>query len=309
MKPWNESVLREVHPLPTVDEALSQLAGAKVFTKVDTNCGFWQVPLAKASWHSTIFITPNGRYCFNKLPFGISSAPEHFQRRMNKILTGLDGVLCHLDDVLVYGSTQQEHNQRITAVLERIQSKGETLNPNKCEFSRSLLTFLRHIINQDGIKPDSLKTAAIWEMTTPSTITELLHFMGMVNQVGKFSPKLSQPLRELFSNKRAWIWGPAQEKAFDSIKLELSKPTNLAHFDLEKETKVSADASAYGLGAVLLQQHSNEGWKPVAYSSRSMSETERRNAQIEKEALVAWWACKNFSHYILGKKFHLETNN
>ena len=94
LKPLNENVLREVHPLPKVDETLAQLTGAKVFSKLDANSGFWQIPLAKTSQPLTTFVTPFGRYCFNKLPFGISSAPEHFQKRMGRMLSGLEGVLC-----------------------------------------------------------------------------------------------------------------------------------------------------------------------------------------------------------------------
>ena len=107
MKPLHESVLREVHPMLKVDTTLAQLTGATVFSKLDANSGFWQIPLAKDSRLLTTFVTPYGRYCFNKLPFGISSAPEVFQRQMNDILSGLPGVLCHIDDVLVFGATHR----------------------------------------------------------------------------------------------------------------------------------------------------------------------------------------------------------
>ena len=128
LKPLNQSVLREVHPLPKVDDTLAQLAGAKLFSKLDTNSGFWQIPLSPASRLLTSFITQSGRYCFNKLPFGISSAPEHFQKRMSKILTGLDGVVCQMDDVLVFGSDRTQHDARLLAVLQRVESAGATLN-------------------------------------------------------------------------------------------------------------------------------------------------------------------------------------
>ena len=111
LKPLNQSVMREVHPLPKVDETLAQLAGAKIFSKLDANSGFWQIPLSQSSRLLTTFITPMGRYCFNKLPFGISSAPEHFQRRMSELLTGIQGVLCQMDDVLIFGQNQAEHDQ------------------------------------------------------------------------------------------------------------------------------------------------------------------------------------------------------
>ena len=151
LKPLNENVLREVHPLPRVDDTLAQMTGAKVFSKLDANSGFWQIPLALQSTLLTILITPHGRYCFNKLPFGISSAPEHFQKRMNKILAGLDRVLCLIDDIQVFGKDQQEQDSRLKAVLERLQASGVMLNAEKCEFSKTSLKFLRHLLDLSGI--------------------------------------------------------------------------------------------------------------------------------------------------------------
>jgi hypothetical protein len=129
--PLNENVLREVHPLPKVDATLACLACATIFSKLDANCGFWQIPLSEESRALTTFITLFGRYVFNKLPFGICSAPEHFQRRMSQILSGQEGTLCHIDDVLIYGSTQQEQDERLHSALAQIQSAGLTLNANK----------------------------------------------------------------------------------------------------------------------------------------------------------------------------------
>ena len=170
LKPLNISVLRETHPLPKVDETLAQLTGAKVFTKLDANSGFWQIPLSQRSRLLTTFITPAGRYCFNKLPFGISSAPEHFQKRMGHILEDMEGVLCQTDDVLVFGKSQAEHDTRVTAVLNRIQAAGATLNPDKCEFGKTCLKFLGHVIDQSGIRADPDKTAAIMGMQPPTTV-------------------------------------------------------------------------------------------------------------------------------------------
>ena len=209
LKPLNQSVLREVHPLPKVDDTLAQLSGAKVFSKLDANSGFWQIPLSQPSRLLTTFITPMGRYCFNKLPFGISSAPEHFQRRMSEILAGLEGVLCQMDDVLIFGRDQAEHDRRLQAVLTRIEKARVTLNPQKCEFRKDKLTFLGHVIDANGITADPEKTKAIVEMNPPTNIPELRRFLGMVNQLGKFTPKLAemtQPLRELLSKSKSWTW-------------------------------------------------------------------------------------------------------
>ena len=117
LKPLNESVLREVKPLPRVETTLAQLSGAKVFLKLDTNNGFWKIPLDPYSRLLMTFLTPFGRFCFNKLPSGISSAPEHFQKHMSNILADLPGIVCYIDDVLVFGCDQREHDSRLKAAL------------------------------------------------------------------------------------------------------------------------------------------------------------------------------------------------
>lgn len=311
LKPLNQSVLREVHPLPKVDDTLAQLSGAKLFSKLDANSGFWQIPLSPSSRLLTTFITPVGRFCFNKLPFGIASAPEHFQKRMSRTLSGLSGVVCQMDDILVFGSDRAQHDTRLLSVLQRIESAGVTLNTQKCEFGKTSIKFLGHVIDENGIRADPEKTAAIRGMKPPTTVSELRRFMGMVNQLGKFTPRLaqlSQPLRELLNKDTTWVWGHSQRKSFSVVKEELSKPTTLALYNVEAPTRVSADASSYGLGAVLMQ-HTESTWRPVAYASRAMTETEQRYAQIEKEALALTWACEKFTDYILGKPITVETDH
>ena len=311
LKALNENVLRECYPIPVVDDTLAQLSGATVFFKLDANSGFWQVPLSDESRLLTTFITPFGRYCFNKLPFGISSAPELFQCRMNMILNGLQGILCHMDDVLIYAATKEEHNKRLQAVLERLTAAGATLNLKKCEFNKSRIKFLGHIIDKDGIHVDPGKVEAVLKMDAPTDVSGLRRFLGMVQQLGKFIPNLSeltQPLRELLSAKRSWTWSSHQEEAFNKIKQELTNPTTLALYNPTAPTKVSTDASSFGLGAVLLQQHEHN-WKPVAFASRVMRDTEKNYAQIEKEALATTWACEKFSNYILGKTIKIESDH
>ena len=124
----NKCVKRERHIMPSVDHTLAQLSNAKIFSKLDVNSGFWQIELSKQSALLTTFITPFGRYCFNRLPFGISSAPELFQKRMSITLEGLEGVTCLMDDILVHGSSQEEHDRRLIATLERLQKSHVTLN-------------------------------------------------------------------------------------------------------------------------------------------------------------------------------------
>lgn len=184
LKPLNESVLHELHPIPRVDEALAQLTGATIFTKLDANNGFWQISLSPESRPLTTFITPFGRYHFNKLPFGISSAPELFQRRMNPILEGLEGVICLIDDVLFVGNDVTEHDTRLIRVLKRLETAGVTLNREKCSFRQSSVKFLGHLIGPDGVRADPEKTSAVRDMETPQSVSDLRRFLGMVNQLG-----------------------------------------------------------------------------------------------------------------------------
>ncbi len=124
----------------------------------------------------------------------------------------------------------------------------------------------------------------------------------MVNQLNKYIAEFTQALCELVGTKTSWVWGPSQYAAFEAIKTELTQPTVLSLYDVDAQLKISSDASAYGLGAVLLQQHPTTQWKPVVYASRCMSETEQRYSHIEKEALAIVWACEKFADFVVGKR-------
>ena len=308
----NKSVQRERHILPSVNHTLAQLAEAQFFTKLDANSGFWQVPLSKESARLTTFITPYGRFCFNRLPFGISSAPELFQRRMSTALEGLEGVVCLMDDILIHGKTREEHDKRVLATLERLQKYGITLNKEKCSFSTDSVRFLGHIVRREGVRADPEKVRGIRDLAEPRNLIELRRFLGMCNQLNKFSPLLTdttKPMRDLLCSRNQWLWGETQPKAFMETKQLLSSTPILSLYDQKRPTRVSADASSFGLGAVLMQQHSDKQWRPIAYASRAMTPTEQRYAQVEKEALAVTWACERFLHYLLGLPFEIETDH
>ena len=202
-----------------------------------------------------------------------------------------------MDGVLVYGKDQEEHDNRLEAVLKRIQSARVTLN---LEFSRDQLKFLGHIIDKDGVRADPANVQAILDLSPPSNVSQMRQLVGMINELAKFAPNCAHVIRpptELLNSKQVWRWGPSQEDA--AIKKTLTEPTALILYDSSAITMVSADASPYGIGAVLLQQHQTQ-WKPVAYTSYTLTETEKHCTQIKKECLSLTWACDKFSPYIIG---------
>ena len=308
----NKNVQRENFPLPRIEDMLGRLEGAKWFSKMDANSGFWQIEMGEKSRPLTTFITPFGRFRFRKMPFGISAAPEFFQRQMEKILEGEEGVVCMMDDVLVFGDTQEVHNLRLKSVLKRLEGAGLTLNKKKCEFGVDRVQFLGHVVSGEGIEADPEKVRAIREMNPPNNRRELKRFLGMVGYLSKFCAKLAQlqdPLRPLLGKEYDWVWGGAQIQAFNAIKGEIMSTPVLTPFRLGEKHRLTADASKSSLGAALLQSDGKGGWQPVAYISRAMTPTETRYAQIEKEALAITWACEKLDFYLVGNFFEIETDH
>lgn len=312
-KDLNENIKREHYQIPTREEIMSEMAGAKFFSKLDASHGFWQLKLDPESSKYCTFNTPFGRYCFLRLPFGIKSAPEIFHRAMETIIEGLEGTRVFIDDIIVWGATLQQHNDRLLTLLKRIQSSGLKLNENKCQFGAREITFLGDKLSGEGVEPDHNKVQAILAMPAPTDKKGVLRAMGMVNFLGKFIPNLSAKtvaIRELLQKDRGFEWTDRHDKEWEALKQTLTKEPVLTFFDPSRKIKLSTDASKDGLGAVLLQADDAGHWRPVAYASRSMTETEMRYAQIEKETLGLVFGCDKFHGYIYGlPTFTCETDH
>ena len=183
------------------------------------------------------------------------------------------------------------------------------LNLEKCSFSQSRMQYLGQIIHSDGIRKHPSKVKAITDMAEPQDIASLRHFLGLVNHLMKFCPNLAEkmkPLRDLLKKESAWLWGPAQQEAFQQLKADLASEQVLALYDSEKETMVSSDASSFGLSRVLMQKQPSSKMRPVVYASRSMTETERHYAQIDKEAMAITWALKHWAELLIRMRFKVD---
>ena len=205
-KDLNTAIKRSHYPLPTVEDDASRLTNAKIFSVVDTKSGFWQVKSAESFSYHTTFNTPFGRFRWLRMPFGISSAPEPWQRKMNEAIEGLQGVEVIADDFLVcgFGDTEDEavndHDQSLAAFLQRCHELNLTLNLQKIKLRLSEVPFMSHLLTADGIATDPDKVRAIRDMPTPTDVKLLKLFLGMVTYLAKFLPNLSsvsEPLRRL----------------------------------------------------------------------------------------------------------------
>lgn len=302
----NKALLRPHHPLKTIEQVIADMPQAKVFSILDAKCGFWQIPLDEESSNLTTFMTPLGRFKFLRMPYGISTGSEVFQRCMEQLFSGQPCEIV-VDDILVWGSSVEEHDKRLKCVLDHVRAINMQLNPTKCRFRVSEVPYVGHLLTDKGVKPDPDKTKAICHMPIPEDKNGLQRFLGMSNYLSKFIHRYSEitsPLRQLLRQDVEWLWTEQHSAAVETLKAQLTCSAVLQYFDVHKPVTLSADASQHGLGAVCLQDG-----RPVAFASRALTDTEVRYAQIEKELLGLVFACVKFHDYIYGRPVTVETDH
>lgn len=301
----NKAILRNHHPMPVLEDILSDLNGAKIFSLCDAKDGFLQIKLSPSSTDLTTFWTPFGRYKWNRMPFGLSSSPEEFQRRLTEAIGNISGIAVVADDILIYGKGDtvseavQDHNSKLRQLLIRAREINLKLNKDKCRFLLPEIPYIGHIITQNGVKPDPNKVAAIKEMVTPADAEEVRRFLGHINYLAKFIPDLSaesEPLRRLVNlPKSEFCWGEDQIRAFQKLKEIVTSDRILKYFNPNKQIIIQTDASTVGLGAALMQ----EGL-PVLFASRSLTKCEQNYAPLELECLAIVFAMNKFDQYVFG---------
>ena len=308
----NKHAKTEIYPLPCIEELFTTLSGGQSFTTLDLSHAYLQLELEEESQELVTINTHKGLYKYTRLPFGVASAPAIFQRTMEATLQGLPMVCVYLDDILVSGKTEQEHLANLHEVLTRLESAGLRLKREKCSFCQPEVTYLGHIISADGLKPSPNKVKAVSDLPSPSKVSELKTFLGLVNYYAKFLPDLATklaPLYKLLKREEPWNWSIEQETAFQDVKKLLLSSQILAHFDDTKPIVMACDASPFGVGAILSQIQSDGSEHPVAYASRSLSPAEQNYSHLDKEALAIIFGVGKFRQYISGRTFILYTDH
>lgn len=317
----NAITVRDVYPLPRIDDFLDHLGGATVFTCLDLKSGYWQIPVGKSSQPKTAFITPDGLYESTRLPFGLCNGPATFHRVMDQVLSGLKWNVClvYLDDVVICGKTFREHQDKLETVFLALQKAQLTLSLKKCTFAQNQVLCLEHQMTADGISPDPSKVAAIVDFPSPkgsspgSRLTNLHSFLGVISYyrcfVNQFA-SLVAPLYNLLKKNTVWKWEKEEELAFQTIKMLLVSAPILKHPTAEGKFEVHVNASGIGLGAVLMQsdQVTNE-YHPVAYLSRRLTSVETNYHSNELECLALVWSLTKLRHYLYGQTFRVKTDN
>lgn len=259
----------------------------------------------------TTFITRKGLYRYTRLMFGIACAPEKFQKIMEMILAGCEGCLNYMDDIIIYGESREQLKIRVNKVLKRLIDYDVLLNDSKCIFEATELDFLGHTLSENGITPTHNKIEAVQKFRPPSNAEETRSFLGLINFVGKFIPDLAtltEPLRRITKKDEPFIWQSEQQEAFLQLKSSLTNDAALGYYNVNDRTQVYADASPVGLGAVLVQFNDNVP-RVISYASKSLSDTEKRYCQTEKEALALVWSVERFHFYLFGRIFELVTDH
>lgn len=312
MRRANEAIIRENYPLPTFESFMTKLRDAKYFSRLDLTNAYHQLELDEESRPITTFISHKGMFRYKRLMFGVNSAPEIFQRVFEEMLSSCRNCLNYLDDVIIYGSTEFEHDICLKKVLDVFSTNNVLLNEAKCVKKVQELYFLGHKLSSKGIEADQLKIQTVLDFRPPRTKEETRSFLGLVTYLGKFIPDLgttTEPLRQLTRENQSFDWSKAQQESFEKLKDLLASLPTLSYFDPKLRTRLVADASPVALGAVLLQFNKKEEPQVISFASKSLSSVERRYSQTEKESLALVWAVERFYYYLSGLEFELVTDH
>lgn len=308
----NQHMIVEPHPLPRFEEIVSTLQGFKEFSVIDLKDAFLQLELDDRSKNYTIIATHRGYYRYNRLPFGASSSPSLFQHYMDKLLSGIDGVACMMDDIITGGQTREEHLHRLRQIFNRFRQVGLRTQMAKLRLLQPEIKYLGHRIDQDAIHPTADRIEAIVKQPSPTNVHELRSFLDQVGYLSRFIPNLHStcvPLHRLLKKGVQWLWTKKDEEIVKALKASISAEMTLVHYDPSIPVILTTDASEKGVGAILLHKFPNGNERPIAAASRTLTPAQRRYSPIDREAMAIMFGVGKFHQYLYGRKFILRTDH
>jgi hypothetical protein len=310
----NDQTIPIAYPMPSIAEIFDAMQKAKWMTSYDLDRGYWQVEMAPEDRDKTAFVTRRGLFRFIKMPFGLKNAPATFQQLMDYVLRDYIGkfVQVYIDDINIYSETFEDHLKHIRLVNQKLREAGLKLKKKKCFFMKKKLEFLGHVITRNGLEVDPKKIDKVKNWPVPTKRKEVQRFMGFVNYYRRFIPyiaTIAKPLYKLTKKDADFDWDEEHQKAFEQIREKLCSTEVMALPDFTRKFRLTTDASATGLGAVLEQVDDNGKARPIAYASKVLKDAETRYSATELELYAIAWAMKYFNQYLEGREFELHTDH
>lgn len=299
----NKVIVPVSFPIPRIADLLNNVGKSTVISSLDLAQAYHQAEVKEEDREKTAFTVKNTRYHYNRVPFGIQSAPGYFCRIINDVLYDVIGpeVMAYFDDILVLGKNNEEHLQRLEEVLKRLEKSNIKIKLAKCQFFVHEVKFLGYQLTKEGMMMNNNRMKAITEMPHPKNKRQLQSFLGVVNYYRRFVKNFAQtakPLYGLLKKDVRYVWGEDQRNAVEELKRKLTEAPIVKFPDFEKEFHLHTDASTEGIGAVLMQEHQGI-LHPIEYISKSLNEAQRAYSATKLETLALVWALEQFRTIIL----------
>jgi hypothetical protein len=305
----NAVTIKNKYPLPRIDVLFDQLAGAKVFSRIDLRSGYHQIKIRPCNIPKTAFSTRYGLYEFLVMSFGLTNAPVHFMYLMNSVFMTELGkfIVVLIDDILIYSKNEKEHAKHLRIVLQRLRDHKIYAKFSKCKFWLDSVKFLGHTISKDGISVDPSKVQEVMDWKPPKSVHQICSFLGLAGYYRRFIlnfSRIAKPMTELLKKGVKFVWSEACEKAFHTLRQHLTSAPVLVQPNNSKPFEVFCHASGMGLSCVLMK----EG-RVITYASRALRPHEINYPTHDLELAPVVHALKIWRHYLMGNRCNIFTDH